>query len=68
MLDLFGYTRDEALRLTMADLSPRHPPHVQQEIEARIRRAGDEGPQVFEWLARARTARSSGLKWRFDGR
>jgi len=52
MLDLFGYTRDEALRLTMADLSPRHPPHVQQEIEARIRRAGDEGPQVFEWLAR----------------
>ncbi|MBZ5590144.1 MAG: PAS domain S-box protein, partial [Acidobacteriia bacterium] len=52
MLDLFGFTRDEALRLTMADLSPRHPEHVQQEIETRIRRARDEAPQVFEWLAR----------------
>ena len=52
MLDLFGYSLEEALRLTMVDLSPRHPPNVEQEIEIRARRAGAEGPQVFDWLAR----------------
>ena len=52
MVDLFGYTRDEALELTVADLSAPHLQYSQRAIESLIHRATEEGPQLFEWRSR----------------
>ncbi len=54
MLDLYGYTREEALGLGVAELSARGAAFGPDEARAHIRRAIEEGPQVFEWLARRR--------------
>jgi PAS domain S-box-containing protein len=51
-LDLYGYSRDEAANLTVADLSVHRPPFTQEEADAHIRRALEEGPQGFEWCGR----------------
>ncbi|HVN76580.1 MAG TPA: PAS domain S-box protein [Thermoanaerobaculaceae bacterium] len=52
MLDLYGYTREEALGLGVAELSAQREPFTQDAAGAYIRKAIGEGPQVFEWLAR----------------
>lgn len=50
--DLYGYTREEAVALTVGDLSANKPPFTQEAAIGRVRRAVEEGPQVFDWLAR----------------
>ena len=55
VFDLYGYTREEALKLGAADLSAGRPPFTETEVRARIRRALAEGPQVFEWLGRRKS-------------
>ncbi|MEN8198506.1 MAG: PAS domain S-box protein [Thermodesulfobacteriota bacterium] len=45
MLDMYGYTREEALALEIADLS-------QAEVRERMQQALEDGPQVFNWQAR----------------
>jgi PAS domain S-box-containing protein len=55
MLEMFGYTRDEAVGLDIATLSAGTPPYTQEEAARRIRQAVEEGDQVFEWRARRRT-------------
>ncbi len=52
MLDMFGYTRQEALSLQAGDLSQGDPPYSPQESGAMIAKALHEGQQVFKWLAR----------------
>ncbi|MBZ5587185.1 MAG: PAS domain S-box protein [Acidobacteriia bacterium] len=59
MLDMYGYARAEALGLTVGDLSVARAPVTQEDAEERIRRAIEEGPQVFEWLAK----RKDGLEF-----
>ncbi len=51
-LDVYGYSREEVLRLRTGQLSAGRPPFDDREAEALLRKAVDEGPQVFEWLAR----------------
>ena len=51
-LDLFGYTREEALALNVVDLSAQRRPFTQEEAVGRIRRAIEAGPQAFEWRSR----------------
>jgi len=57
MCEMYGYSRDEALRLNVADLSSDEPPYTQEEALRWLRRAADGEPQLFEWRAREKTGR-----------
>ncbi|MCE5334557.1 MAG: PAS domain S-box protein [Desulfobacteraceae bacterium] len=58
--ELFGYTREEALRRNVSDFSSGVTPYTDVELMEFLGRAIEEGPQLFEWNAR----RSSGeLFW-----
>ena len=50
--ELYGYTREEALRLNGAELSANRPPYVLEEARVHFQRAVTEGPRVFEWIGR----------------
>lgn len=58
--ELYGYSRDELLKLDIGVISQGVPPYSQKEAEEKIRKARDEGPQVFEWLSRRRDGK---LMW-----
>ncbi len=58
MCRLYGWTREEACRLSVADLSSNEPPHTLEQSLAWLHRTLVEGPQRFEWVARARDGRS----------
>ncbi|MEW6291442.1 MAG: PAS domain S-box protein [Thermodesulfobacteriota bacterium] len=52
MLHLYGISREEALQLTLNDLSAGQPPYSQQEADRKIREAIAHAPQLFTWHAR----------------
>jgi PAS domain S-box-containing protein len=52
MLKMYGYSREEALRSTINELSFGEPPYSQFEALNFVSKAINEGPQLFEWLAR----------------
>ncbi len=54
MLRLYGYSYEEALQLNIADVSFGESPYSQQDALTWIRKAAEEGPQLFEWLSRNR--------------
>jgi diguanylate cyclase (GGDEF)-like protein/PAS domain S-box-containing protein len=54
MCEMYGYTHDEALLCRPDDLSSGAPPYSAAEAISKIQLALTEGPQTFEWLARAR--------------
>jgi PAS domain S-box-containing protein len=51
---MFGYTRDEALNLTIAQLSSNESPYTQEGALDAVTRAVAEGQLSFEWLSRRR--------------
>jgi len=55
MLDIYGYQRDEALGLTVADISSTQASYSQEAAQEKIRAATEQGTQVFEWLARSKS-------------
>ncbi|GIK40067.1 MAG: hypothetical protein BroJett011_39000 [Chloroflexota bacterium] len=54
MCRMYGYTHEEALQIRMEDTSLNEPPYTIREIVAWIAKAVKEGPQLFEWRARAK--------------
>jgi PAS domain S-box-containing protein len=60
MLEMFGYTYEEAMQTTVADLSLNEPPYSRAEALIWLEKAINEGPQQFEWLARRK---DSSLFW-----
>jgi PAS domain S-box-containing protein len=52
MLDMYGYSWEEALYLTAGDLSSGEVPYSQKEAIVILEKTINEGPQLFEWLAR----------------
>ena len=52
MHDMYGYSQDEAVLLTAGDLSAGEVPYSQNDAIAILKKAINEGPQLFEWLAR----------------
>lgn len=52
MCEMFGLTYDEALWMDMGSLSVGLPPCTQDEAWAWMRKAAEEGPQNFEWIAK----------------
>ncbi len=54
MLEMYGLTREQVLVCGPDDLSAGTPPYSSTEVAEKIRLARTEGPQTFDWLARAR--------------
>ena len=52
MLQMYGYSREEALQLSMEDMSAGDPLASRQESDHNIKNAIEQGPQVFTWHAR----------------
>jgi PAS domain S-box-containing protein len=52
VLDMYGYSYEESLGLTIRDLSLNEPPYSDREALQFVKKAVEEGPQVFEWRAR----------------
>ena len=52
MLDMYGYTKEEATHLSAGDLSAGEPPYSYNEAISVLKKAIDEGQQLFDWLAR----------------
>jgi len=55
MLEIYGYTREEALTVDIGNLSEGTSPYSLVEAVEFVRKAMFEGPQVFEWLSRKKT-------------
>ncbi|MHC4906190.1 MAG: PAS domain S-box protein [Planctomycetota bacterium] len=51
-LDVYGYTYDEALLLTVEDLSSGQPPYIQETAMQYIQKAVQDGMHRFLWHAR----------------
>ncbi len=52
MLEMYGYTYEEALQLTIDDLSSGEPPYSENEARQLVKQTVEQGPQVFEWQAK----------------
>ena len=55
MLQLYGFSREEALRLTAEDGSQGISPYSAAEARQWMIKAINEGPQVFEWHSRKKS-------------
>ena len=51
VLETYGFGLDEILRLKAGGLTSQESPYNQEEALTRIRKAAEEGPQLFEWLS-----------------
>ena len=50
--EMYGYSHEEMLRTPIGALSQGRPPYSQAEALEWRRKTREEGPQVFEWLAK----------------
>ena len=57
MCEMFGLSYEEALWMDMGSLSVGLPPCTQDEAWEWMRKAAEEGPQTFEWIAKHRSGR-----------
>ena len=57
MCEMYGLTREQALACGPDDLSASTPPYSSAEAIEKIHLARTEGPQTFDWLARASDGR-----------
>jgi PAS domain S-box-containing protein len=57
MCEMYGYSRAEALQLSIEDISSGLPPYNQAEAPAWIRGAAKDKPQLFEWQCKNREGR-----------
>ena len=58
MLDMFGVSYEEALALSVEDISLGTSPYSQREAVELINKAAAEGPQQFEWHSRRKNGQS----------
>lgn len=55
MLRMYGYSnKEEVLNLSVKDISAKNDLQTQEKAQMLIRKAVEEGPQVFEWQSRRR--------------
>ena len=47
--EMYGYSREEMLALTIEDMSCGEPPYTQNEGMIKMKKAMEGTPQVFEW-------------------
>ncbi|MCE5313494.1 MAG: PAS domain S-box protein [Armatimonadota bacterium] len=53
--EVLGHSREEAVKLIVVDISEGSPPYTQKEAMEWFRKAGAEGPQLFEWKCKRKT-------------
>jgi diguanylate cyclase (GGDEF)-like protein/PAS domain S-box-containing protein len=54
---MFGYTRDELLKLKIGDLSENKPPYMAQNLLSEMQKARSGTPQTFDWRGKAKDGR-----------
>ncbi len=52
MGEMYGYSHEEATRLTVGDISSGEPPYTQEDALEWIRKAARGEPQLFEWISK----------------
>jgi len=52
MLEIFGFDREELVATSFEGTMTGIPPYTLEHAQAHMKRAVEEGPQVFEWTAR----------------
>jgi PAS domain S-box-containing protein len=57
MCEMYGYTHEQALQVDTETLSSGEAPYTQREAMAWMRKALEEGPQIFDWQARDKGGR-----------
>jgi PAS domain S-box-containing protein len=57
MCEMYGYTRQEALQLTIEDLSQGEPPYTQRDAMGWFHRIPLGGSQLAEWYAKGKNGR-----------
>jgi len=57
MTERYGYTAEEARRLTVGDLSSGEPPYTQEGALEKIRQALHAGELIFEWQSKDKSGR-----------
>ena len=55
--ETFGYTQEEARQLVAGDFSAGTPPYDQENAVRWVRKAVEEGPQLFEWRCKCKSGR-----------
>lgn len=55
--EMFGYTRDELLKLKVGDLSENKPPYTRQELLSEMQKARSGTPQTFDWRGKTKDGR-----------
>jgi len=57
VMEMYGYSPEEARTLTIQDISSGEPPYTQEEGMQLVRRAMQGEPQIFEWKAKDKNGR-----------
>ncbi len=57
MLEMYGYTLDEARGISVGELSSGEPPYSQEDALRWIRKAAEDEAQLFEWLCKDKSGR-----------
>ena len=55
--EMFGYTRDELLKLDIGDLSENKPPYTGQNLLSEMQKARSGTPQTFDWRGKTKDGR-----------
>ena len=55
--EMFGYTREELLKLKIGDLSENKPPYTGQNLLSEIQKARSGTPQTFDWRGKTKDGR-----------
>ena len=54
---MFGYTRDELLKLNLGDLSENKPPYTSENLLSEMQKARSGTPQTFDWRGKTKDGR-----------
>ena len=55
--EMFGYTRDELLKLKIGDISENKPPYTRQNLLSEMQKAQSGTPQTFDWRGKTKDGR-----------
>jgi len=55
--EMFGYTRDELLKLNLGDLSENKPPYTGENLLSEMQKARSGTPQTFDWRGKTKDGR-----------
>jgi PAS domain S-box-containing protein len=56
--EMFGYTREELVKLTVGDISTDVSAYDQKHVMRWIKKTAKEGPQLLEWIGKGKSGRT----------